>query len=215
MSQVSGHAPSAASHLSFCGLSISYDHRVLEPRPWTEAQSEWAAELLTDAPAGPVLELCAGVGHIGLGAVRDTDRELVMVDVNPVAREFALENAAANALASRVEFRLARIDEALETGERFPLIIADPPWVRSAETSRFPEDPVLAIDGGDDGLDLARTCVDLIDGHLAEGGSALLQLGNAAQAELIAEYAAQRSGGAVAAGQARAFDRGVVVRLTR
>jgi methylase of polypeptide subunit release factors len=215
MNQVSGHAPSAASHLSFCGLSISYDHRVLEPRPWTEAQSQWAAELLAGAPVGPVLELCAGVGHIGLGAVREGDRDLVMVDVNPVAREFALQNAAANELASRVEFRLARIDEALGGDERFPLIIADPPWVRSAETSRFPEDPVLAIDGGDDGLDLARTCVDLIDAHLAEGGSALLQLGNAAQAELMAGYAARRSGGAVAAVETRVFDRGVVVRLTR
>jgi release factor glutamine methyltransferase/ribosomal protein L3 glutamine methyltransferase len=214
MSQVSGHAPSVASPLTFCGLSISYDHRVLEPRPWTEAQSEWAAELLADAPPGPVLELCAGVGHIGLGAVRKTDRDLVMVDVNPVAQEFALENASANELASRVEFRLARIDEALEADERFPLIIADPPWVRSMETSRFPEDPVLAIDGGDDGLDLARTCVDLIDGHLAEGGSALLQLGNAAQAEAIAEYAEGRSRGSVTVAETRVFDRGVVVRLT-
>jgi methylase of polypeptide subunit release factors len=215
MSQVSSHASPEASHLTFCGLSIAYDHRVLEPRPWTEAQSQWAAELLPDAPAGPVLELCAGVGHIGLGAVREGDRDLVMVDVNPVAREFALENAAANELAPRVEFRLARIDEALGEDERFPLIIADPPWVRSAETSRFPADPVLAIDGGDDGLDLARTCVDLIDAHLAVGGSALLQLGPDGQAEVIAAYAAQRSGGALTVAQTRTFERGVLVQLTR
>ncbi len=215
MSQLSDRSPAAASHLTFCGLSISYDRRVLEPRPWTEAQSQWAAELLADAPAGPVLELCAGVGHIGLGAVRDADRRLVMVDVNPVAREFALGNAAANELASRVEFRLARIDEALTEDERFPVIIADPPWVRSVETSQFPEDPVLAIDGGDDGLDLARTCVDLIDAHLTEGGSALLQLGNTAQAELIAAYAEERSGGAVTVGETRVFDRGVVVQIIR
>jgi methylase of polypeptide subunit release factors len=215
MSQVSDQSPAATSHLTFCGLSISYDHRVLEPRPWTEAQSQWAAALLADAPAGPVLELCAGVGHIGLGAVRDADRPLVMVDVNPVAREFALGNAAANGLASRVEFRLARIDEALAEDERFPVIIADPPWVRSAETAQFPEDPVLAIDGGDDGLDLARTCVDLIDAHLAEGGSALLQLGNTAQAELIAAHAEERSRGSLTVGETRAFDRGVVVQITR
>ncbi|MGD6980221.1 MULTISPECIES: methyltransferase [Citricoccus] len=215
MNQVSDPSPAADSRLTFCGLSIAYDHRVLEPRPWTEAQSQWAAELLPDAPAGPVLELCAGVGHIGLGAVRAGDRDLVMVDVNPVAREFAVANAAANGLGSRVEFRLARIDEALGEDELFPLIIADPPWVRSAETSRFPADPVLAIDGGDDGLDLARTCADLIVGHLTGGGSALLQLGNTAQAELIAAYAGQRSDGAVSAVETRVFDRGVVVRLTR
>lgn len=208
-------AQPATSRLTFCGLSIAYDHRVLEPRPWTEAQSAWAAELLAHAAPGPVLELCAGVGHIGLGAVRDADRELVMVDVNPAARQFALANAAANGLGSRAGFRLARIDEALDAGERFPLIIADPPWVRSAETSVFPEDPVLAIDGGDDGLDLARTCVDLIADHLADGGSALLQLGNTGQAEVIAAYAGQRSGGALTVAQTREFERGVVVRLSR
>lgn len=215
MSQVSEQPPATTRHLTFCGLSIAYDHRVLEPRPWTQAQSQWGAELLGQAPAGPVLELCAGVGHIGLGAIRDADRSLVMVDVNPVARDFALANAAGNGLGERVEVRLARIDEALEPGERFPLVIADPPWVRSAETSRFPEDPVLAIDGGDDGLDLARTCVDLIDAHLAVGGSALLQLGPDGQAEVIAAYADQRSGGALTVAQTRTFERGVLVQLTR
>ncbi|KFC53010.1 hypothetical protein GY12_13360 [Micrococcus luteus] len=46
--------------------------------------------------------------------------------------------------------RLARIEEALAEGERFPLVIADPPWVRSTETGGFPRDPVAAIDGGAD-----------------------------------------------------------------
>lgn len=201
--------------LSFCEMSISFDHRVLEPRPWTQAQSAWAAELLSDAPPGPVLELCAGVGHIGLGAVRDSNRRLVMVDINPAAEMFALENAEANGLASRVEFRLDRIDAALEPDERFGLIVADPPWVRSAETSAFPEDPLIAIDGGDDGLDLARTCVDLIDRHLAEGGSGLLQVGSTAQAETIAAYASERPSGSLIAAETRTFPRGVLVRLTR
>ncbi|MEO9247728.1 methyltransferase [Citricoccus nitrophenolicus] len=202
-------------HLTFCGLDIAYDHRVLQPRPWTEAQSTWAAELLTDAPEGPVLELCAGAGHIGLGAVRDTDRALVMVDVNPAAEELSLQNAAAHGLAERITFRLGRMEEVLDAGERFAVIVADPPWVRSAETSRFPEDPVLAIDGGGDGLDLARTCVDLMDRHLHDGGAGLLQLGNPAQAETIAAYAAKQTGGRLTLVEVRRFDRGVLARLTR
>ncbi|MFB9071488.1 methyltransferase [Citricoccus parietis] len=162
-----------------------------------------------------MLELCAGVGHIGLGAVRDSDRRLVMVDVNPAAEEFARHNAAANGLQERIDFRLARLDEALAEGERFAVVVADPPWVRSADTSRFPEDPVLAIDGGDDGLDLARTCVDLMDRHLADGGSGLLQLGTTAQAETIAAEAARRPEGSVRVAETRVFDRGVLVRLAR
>lgn len=203
------------THLTFRGLAISFDDQVLEPRPWTEAQSQWAAELLLEAPPGPVLELCAGVGHIGLGAVLDSDRHLVMVDVNPVAEQFARENAAANGLEARVEFRLNGMDAALAADERFSLIVADPPWVRSADTSMFPEDPILAIDGGDDGLTLARTCVDLMDRHLSAGGSGLLQLGNTAQSETIAAYAAESLSGSVRVVETRVYERGVLVRITR
>lgn len=200
---------------TFCGLAIAFDDQVLEPRLWTEAQSAWAADLLDGAPTGPVLELCAGVGHIGLGAVRDSDRHLVMVDVNPAAERFARANAAANGMGARVEFRLGRIDSALGASERFGLIVADPPWVPSTDTSRFPEDPVLAIDGGDDGLDLARTCVDLIERHLAPGGSGLLQLGTTGQAEAIAAYAGDSSAGSLSVAETRVFERGVLVRLSR
>lgn len=201
--------------LTFAGLIISYDHRVLEPRPWTEAQSSWAAELLANAPAGPVLELCAGVGHIGLAAVQDSHRDLVMVDFNPITEHFAQHNAVVNNMAERIEFRLARMQNALAAEERFGLIIADPPWVRSTETSRFPADPVLAIDGGDDGLDLARTCVELIDQHLADGGSALLQLGSTEQVRLIAQHAKQLGEGAVTVQETKTFDDGVIVLLAR
>ncbi|MDR7346526.1 class I SAM-dependent methyltransferase [Enteractinococcus fodinae] len=199
--------------LTFHGLTIRYNSDVLEPRPWTAAQSAWAADLLSDTPPGPVLELCAGVGHIGLGAIRDSSRHLVMVDFSPVAQRFAEENAAANGLASQVEFRLARIEEALGADERFGLIIADPPWVPSTDTLKFPADPLTSIDGGDDGLDLARTCVDLIDQHLTETGSALLQLGNSTQVKRIAAHAAEL--GSVTVGETRSFDTGVIVHLTR
>ena len=55
--------------VDFEGLRIEYDEHVLAPRPWTAAQSRWAAELIRVAPPGPVLEVCSGAGHIGLLAV--------------------------------------------------------------------------------------------------------------------------------------------------
>lgn len=205
----------ATRRLSFRGLSIDFNAEVLEPRPWTAAQSAWGAELLDEAPAGPVLELCAGAGHIGLGAVLETARSLVMVDISPAAQRLTEHNAALNNMASQVEFRLARIEEALIPDERFGLIIADPPWVPSNNTTQFPHDPLLAIDGGDDGLDLARTCVDLIDRHLAENASALLQLGSTAQVQLIEQYADQRPEGTVSVQETRVFNDGVLIRLAR
>src|SRR5687767_5300925 len=154
-----------SEHLTFGRLRIAFDDRVLRPRPWTTAQSAWAAELLASVPDGPVLELCAGAGHIGLLAVVDSGRRLVCVDANPVACEFARANAEAAGVADSVEVRQARLQDALAPDEVFPLVIADPPWVPRAETSRFPEDPLSAIDGGADGLDIARACIDVIAGH--------------------------------------------------
>ena len=81
------------------GLDIAYDGRVLRPRAWTAAQSEWAADLLAVAPDGPVLELCTGAGHIGLLAIHGSARRLVAVDADPIACDYAGANAAANSMA--------------------------------------------------------------------------------------------------------------------
>jgi release factor glutamine methyltransferase len=201
----------------FGPLTITYDERVLTPREWTARQSEWAAELAGELPGGDVLELCSGAGHIGLLALAlihgiDPHRRLVCVDVNPAAAELTMANAAAAGLTASVEMRCADLAEAVASGETFPLVIADPPWVLSADTGRFPDDPVLAIDGGADGLDLARACLDVIGAHLAPGGAAVLQLGYAEQGGAVA--AALDANGLEVVEQ-RTEERGVLVRLAR
>lgn len=203
-----------SEHLVFGSLRIAFDDRVLRPRGWTTAQSAWAAELLDSVPDGPVLELCAGAGQIGLLAVVGSGRRLVCVDANELACEFALANATAAGLEDRVEVRHALLEEALLPEERFPLVIADPPWVPRAETGRFPEDPLTAIDGGSDGLDIARACLDVIAGHLVPGGSALLQLGTAAQATALAAEDALAHGD-LAVVEVREHERGALVRIDR
>ena len=199
--------------LPFGDLTIRFDDRVLRPREWTTAQSRWAAELLPDLVDGSVLELCSGAGQIGLLAVAGSGRRLVCVDLDPVAASFAEQNAAAAGLADRVEQRTGPMDDVLADGEQFPLVIADPPWVPRAQTGRFPEDPLLAIDGGDDGLDVIRTCVKVVAAHLAPGGVALLQVGTLDQADAVGALA--RPLGLVD-GERRAHgDRGVLLRLDR
>lgn len=199
--------------IEFGTLEIRYDDRVLRPRPWTTAQSLWAAELLRDGPEGRALELCSGAGQIGLLMIAHEPRELVCVDLNPVACRFTRRNAVSAGLAELVEVREGAIDSALRPDERFAVVVADPPWVRRAETGRFPEDPLLAIDGGDDGLDVAWACVAAASGHLLPGGSALLQLGTTAQAELVGRRLA--SYGDLTLGEVREYDGGVVARLLR
>ena len=198
----------------FGALTIAFDHRVLRPRAWTVAQSEWAADIMVTAPGGTVLELCAGAGHIGLLAVATSGRRLVCVDANPAACDFARANAVDAGMADRVEVREGRLETALAPDEQFPVVIADPPWVQSEQTSQFPEDPLTAIDGGADGLDVARACLSVIAAHLAPGGSAVLQLGTQAQADVLRREPCF-TGGALAMTEVREQERGVLARLDR
>ena len=166
----------------FGPLLVRYDARVLTPRPWTLLQSRWAAELATQAAAGPILELCAGAGQIGLAAAALTGRGLVQVEADPVAAGYAASNAAVAGLSDQVDVRNGRIDTTLAPGERFPIILADPPYLPSADVARWPDDPASAIDGGVDGLDLVRVCLQVTGKHLAPGGALLLQVAGVTQA---------------------------------
>ena len=173
----SGTLPPPVQLTQFGPLTIAYDARLIRPRAWTVRQSAWAAQLLADLPRGDVLELCAGAGHIGLLAVAGTERRLVLVDANPAASRYSRVNADLARPGGPVEVRSGRMEEVLAVSERFALIIADPPWVPSGLVARHPDDPVSAIDGGPDGLELVRSCLDVVSEHLADGGAAVLQVG--------------------------------------
>ena len=171
----------------FGPLDIEYDEHGLKPRLWTLAQSRWAAELLrSHEDASPLLELCAGAGQIGLAAAALSHQAAVLVDSSEHACRLAARNAAAAGLSGRVDVRHGPMDEMLQPDELFALVLADPPYIPSAHTGTFPRDPLTAIDGGDDGLELARTCLRVGASHLRPGGPMLLQLRDGAQADEVA-----------------------------
>ena len=202
------------STIDFGPLRISYDGRVLRPRPWTIHQSQWAAELAREAPEGPLLELCCGAGQIGLAAISVVRRRLVCIDVDPVACEYTRLNADLAGLGGLLEVRTGPLEGRLLPSEVFAGIIADPPWVPRADVGRFPEDPVTAIDGGPDGLDLARACIRTAADHLVPGGFAVLQVGTPPQVDRLAAELLEHDG-RLRVEEVREFEHGVLVRLDR
>lgn len=194
---------------TFGGLDLTTDDRLLEPREWTHEQSTWSADLLPQLPDGPVLELCAGAGHIGLAGVCGSGRRLVAVDREEIAAATIRGNADRLGLSELVEVRCGDLSEVIAPDERFALVIADPPWVPTAGIGRFPEDPPGAIDGGDDGLSVAIQCVAVIAEHLLPEGAALLQLGTRDQVSALALP------GDLVVDEVREYPRGVLARLRR
>jgi methylase of polypeptide subunit release factors len=173
--------------VQFGPIEIAFAEGVLEPRPWTIEQSRWAVELCHALPDGPVLELCSGAGQIGLVVALETGRPLVQVDDHDDACAFARHNADAAGVLTDV--RCAPIDAALEADERFPLVMADPPYVPSHATDAYEDDPDHAIDGGPDGLAVARRCLAVARTALAPGGVVLVQTGGPDQAATLAAEA--------------------------
>ena len=73
-------------------------------------------------------------------------------------------------------------------------MIADPPWVSTNEMREYPEDPLVAIDGGPDGLDVAHGCVEVASRVLIPIGLCLRKLGTIEQVEALTTYVKARDG---------------------
>ena len=185
MSDVLRHRP-LVRRTTFGPITLRSDECVLEPRAWTLLQSEWAAELAPSCAPGPILELCAGAGQIGLAAAKLSGRALVQVDDDAHACDWARRNAAANDINSEVwNTDLGRTQQVLGD-RRFALVIADPPYLTSASVDSFPADPVHAIDGGPDGLAVVRLALAAAHRHAVHSAPVLLQLRGAAQVGQLA-----------------------------
>jgi len=197
----------------FGPLLIEYDDRVLTPRAWTVGQSDWAVELLEHAEPGAILELCAGAGHIGVLAAVRSDRPLVQVEASAVAAGYARRNAAR--CGADVEVREGDLDVALHADERFPVILADPPYLRTSEVTSWPDDPCTAIDGGVDGLAIVRSCLRIASDHLPEHGCLLLQVADPAQADEVRALLDAQPGWGLVVTEARTYEGGGSVALVR
>lgn len=149
---------------------------VLDPRPETELLVAAALE----RPFARVLDLGVGSGCILLSLLAErADATGVGVDASAGALAVAAKNAAALGVADRADLRLGDWLDGV-TGS-FDLVTANPPYLATAELAGLaPEvlaEPREALNGGPDGLAPYRRIAEGLDGVLAPGGRALLEIG--------------------------------------
>jgi release factor glutamine methyltransferase len=161
----------------FHGLSLVVTPDVLDPRPDTETLVDWALELLpADRPAR-VLDLGTGSGAIALAIQQQRPlAELSAVDLSPAALAVARGNGQRLGLAVRW---LQGSWLAPVAGERFDLIVSNPPYIAEGDPHlpALLHEPALALTSGADGLDAIRTLVAQARAHLQPGGWLLLEHG--------------------------------------
>ncbi len=180
---------------AFRELDLLVDRRVLIPRPetevlveevlrWATARAERAGRLLTAADIG------TGSGAIALSLLQEGPFErVVATDASLDALDVARENAGRLGLADRLELRHGSLLTPLR-GERFDVIVSNPPYVADGERDSLPEDvrewePAGALFAGHSGLEVLAALVEEAPLNLAPCGLLALEVG-AGQAEEVA-----------------------------
>ena len=171
---------------NFCGADMYVDERVLIPRQDTEVLVAAALDLaamLDGAPA--LLDLCTGSGCIPIALSRLGDfGSITASDLSADALEVAKMNAEQNG--AEIRFVQSDLFEAFrkkaEAAERFDLITCNPPYIRSGDMAGLqPEvrdnEPAMALDGGEDGLDFYRRLAEEAGQFLNPSGCVCFEIG--------------------------------------
>ena len=190
-------------HITGCQEFMGYKFRVvpgvLVPRQDTETLVTEAARIIQQNPDRKpsffsrlcgskeltVLDLCCGSGIIGISLAKICgDIRVIGTDISAKAIELAKDNA--TSLRTKVEFVQGDMFGALEQkpykGLKYDMIVSNPPYIRTNMIAMLQDEvkvhePMLALDGGKDGLDYYRQIVDKAADYLNPNGWLLLEIG--------------------------------------
>lgn len=168
----------------FMGLTFRVNPEVLIPRQDTELLAEEALKRI--APGMHILDMCTGSGCIIISLERlarrnkiaDETNEFTGSDVSPAAIRTAAENGRLHQ--AQVSFVESDLFAGLQ--DSYDMIVSNPPYIRSDLIGQLQDevryhDPVLALDGKEDGLYFYRKIICQAKGHLKSGGWLLFEIG--------------------------------------
>lgn len=166
----------------FMSLSFKVSPAVLIPRWDTETLVEEALKLLREKENLRILDLGTGSGVIAVSlAYYLPDASVVATDISAQAIEVARENAETLAVAEKIQFLLGNLFAPLPPGEKFDIIVSNPPYLDAEEMQSLPPDirqePAIALAGGQDGLVYYRGIAAKARDYLVPGGNLLLEIG--------------------------------------
>lgn len=166
----------------FYGRTFKCDARALIPRQDTEILAETAINAVKafgrDGKTVKVLELCTGSGAVAVTVNLETGADVTASDISEEALSLAYENADL----TKAEVEFVKSDLFGEIRGRFDVIIANPPYIPSADIDGLESvvkdyEPRIALDGGGDGLDYyVRIAADYRE-FLNAGGKLILEAG--------------------------------------
>jgi ribosomal protein L3 glutamine methyltransferase len=170
------------------GVPFHVDERVIIPRSYigellfSEAFAAGESSLIGD-PLGVrrVLDLCTGSGCLAVLAARAfPNAEIDAVELSADALAVARRNVEDLGCGDRIRLLQGDLFQPVMT-ERYDIILANPPYVDAEGMENLPPEfryePQMALDGGDDGLDIVRRILADASRHLERSGGILCEIG--------------------------------------
>lgn len=174
----------------FYGLAFNISPAVLIPRPETEYLVDKSLEWLNSHPKAFVADVGTGSGCIAVSISKHAvDAQIVATDISEKALQIASNNAERHCVTNRIWFVNAHLLPPVTLP--FNLIVANLPYIPSSRLRQLAvsqHEPILALDGGSDGLKYITQLINQANHTLAQPGAMLLEL-DSSHAKLAMEIA--------------------------
>ena len=164
---------------NFYGYDLEVNENVLIPRLDTEILIEKLKnDVISQNKEVSILDIGTGSGAIAIVIQKETGAKVTAVDVSKAALDVAIKNAENND--AKIEFIHSNVFE--NVSGKFDYIVSNPPYietevVKGLDKEVVDNEPILALDGGEDGLDFYREIVKKAPNFLNEGGKLYFEIG--------------------------------------
>ena len=165
----------------FWSKNFFVNRDTLIPRPETELMVEEIIEIFKKKRIS-ILDIGTGSGCILISLLSElSNSKGVGIDISKKALIVAKKNSDKHKILSNIKFLNKSLDA--KFNEKFDLIVSNPPYIKSSEIKNLREDikkyePRIALDGGNDGLDLIKKVIYKTKYNLKSKGKLALEIGN-------------------------------------
>ena len=178
------------THLQeFMKMDFFVDENVLIPRPDTEILVEEAIKIAQKMKAPKILDLCTGSGAIAISIAKNvSNAEIYAVDISERALKVARKNAERLEVVKKVKFIKSNLFN--EIGKnKFDIIVTNPPYIKKEDiqylSDEVQNEPLLALDGGLDGLDFYRKILNQAIDYMKFDGYICMEIGYNQKEEVL------------------------------
>ena len=170
----------------FRDCEIYVDESVLIPRPDTEILVEEVLKLIRKKETLSILDLCTGSGAIAISLAKETNAKITATDISQKALDIARKNAKLNN--TKINFIQGDLFENIPKENKFDIIVSNPPYIETETikdlSKEVKNEPIIALDGGIDGLDFYRRIAFKAKNFLNADGYLALEIGYNQKAEV-------------------------------